>query len=137
MAEPTVQVPVSQVTQWRNDLQAMLPPGTYAILRELDALLSQPTPSAEAMSADEFSARWRGADTALRRMSEPAEPPRIEDMAPGTTFTAILNGGKRLRTYTVTERRILTESEGGAYALGDIDPSTIRDVQPPARREEE
>lgn len=60
---------------------------------------------------------------------EQTAPPRIEDMAPGTTFTA-----------EVPDRWLVQVESGGALfadtcverkSLEHIDPSTIRDVTPP------
>lgn len=186
VAEPTVQVPVSQVTQWRNDLQALLPPGTYAILREIDALLSQPTPSADeppcTCGHQGFDHGHSEGDGCLHCPCREfaATPPRIEDMAPGTTRElderdfpdeeeqrnqAIIDAiddwapsiddmtigttfraphsnleTDHVRLWVRTSRGLLDLTDvttDGRYTTVAVNPSTVRDVQPPARREED
>lgn len=73
------------------------------------ALLSQPTPSAEP--------KQLSPDAMQRALDYHGWPPRIEDMAPGTTFTA--------------EARFLVDVHGTPLAHSGFDPSTIRDVTPP------
>ena len=100
MTEPTVQVPVSLPTreQIQNGAVAEFEGKTLTV--DLDAV-SQPTPT--------------------------AEPPRIEDLAPGTTFTA--RGGMH---FTVLALDIIQDAAKRHYLARQFDPSTIRDVQPPA-----
>jgi hypothetical protein len=107
MAEPTVQVPVSLIERAVEGL--LKAPGRDAILvcGELHTLLSQPTPS--------------------------AEPPRIEDMAPGTTFTVNLLGSGIDYRVTVPDFGVqyrLVDRDLWVH-LRDRDPSTSRDVTPP------
>ena len=60
----------------------------------------------------------------------PAEPPRIADMAPGTTFTAA--GVDNIdRRWLVLPDGELYESDVYIVTADWLDPSTIRDVQPP------
>jgi hypothetical protein len=66
----------------------------------------------------------------------PVEPVSIADMAPGTTFTATLAGDRLAHQYRV-ERHLLNLSSGWAFAPDDLDPSTIRDVNPPPATPEE
>lgn len=150
MAEPTVQVPVSLIER----AVRVLDDGSAtvyewdAVQDELTALLSQPTPTTETSSCvicsrsivrldlKDGTQPWRHAEgtnahPAVGPLSngQAAEPPRIEDMAPGTTFTA-----------EVPDRWLVqVESDGALFAdtcverksLEHIDPSTIRDVQEP------
>lgn len=104
MTEPTVQVPVSLIKRAVEGL--LKAPGRDAILvcGELHTLLSQPTPS--------------------------AEPPRIEDMAPGTTFTAS-TWQKYLSHWTYLPDGGVLSGMGVWHDRADVDPSTIRDVTPP------
>jgi hypothetical protein len=70
-----------------------------------------------------------------------AEPPRIEDMAPGTTFVAQTSLSERTwHLFMVTEHvsyidgstiRLYRTPEDRAFVDSTIDPSTIRDVTPP------
>jgi hypothetical protein len=123
-------------------------------------VLSQPTPSAEPKVTPEqrsWQARMlrdaarntRGGarEWLLRRAdwfenpplvgiaAATAEPPRIEDMAPGTTFTEASGGWPRT-AWTVGQRHDGTkyakrQSDGWVLDPKCIDPSTIRDVTPP------
>lgn len=133
MTEPTVQVPVSLaraiVGQLRNDaeqidgewgwnrdvskIRASSDPDDYGkeqvrLSDALDALLSQPTPT--------------------------AEPPRIEDMAPGTQFTAQYRMTGRRALFAKVGKWSVVEVAVGALTIHGavLDPSTIRDVTSPA-----
>lgn len=124
MAEQYVQVPVSLLVKWNDDLRSFLPIGTYAILGELASLLSQPTPTAEPCSIKrEFVTEAVYCAVHGREGGWPckvtAEPPRIEGMAPGTTCD----------NYFCHEPA--TTSAAGFYWCADHDPYTIRDVTPP------
>lgn len=122
MAEPTVPVPVSLIERAAVLLEDYQPGVTSARLR---ALLSQPTPTAEPVQYNGHNGLAVFADAA-RRLNEDAptaEPPRIEDMAPGTIPCADPNVN---RWYC--QRR----ADGTCPLPKCIDPSTIRDVRPPA-----
>jgi hypothetical protein len=106
-----------------------------AMSDQIDALLSQPTPTAEpsALGLREHI----GPDGSNYIM--PAEPPRIEDMAPGTTFICEGKGvpgvehHMRVTRHTrIDETRILwclTHKFGADESY--VNSSTIRDVTPP------
>ena len=147
MSEPTVQVPVSQIERWADDLRRLLSPGTYAIRIELAALLAQPTPTAEPPLV-QVGGRRGGKTTAaidalLDRASERGiqvqiiEPPRIEDMAPGTH--AYIDG--RFGDDGVCHAHMPGQTNYSAWPgrcyrpradRVHLDPSTIRDVTQPA-----
>jgi hypothetical protein len=58
-----------------------------------------------------------------------AKPPRIEDMAPGTTFTEEV---RWTVTGTLSTGSTVAHSGSGEMRFADrFDPSTIRDVTPP------
>lgn len=129
MAERMIQVPVSLIQKTILALRVNTPQSTRRARGEaLAALLSQPTPTAEPMSADEFSARWRGADAVLRGMSEPAAPPSIAEMVPGTTFEW---EGHRFMRLSATAQYPLVDDGGFLFDVDSIDPSTIRNITPP------
>ncbi|WP_206556295.1 hypothetical protein, partial [Curtobacterium luteum] len=79
--------------------------------------------------------RWQGVDAAARSLGrETAEPPRIEDMAPGTTFTArcYTDRAETDTLWMVCRYVGIVSWYGGVLRdLNKVDPSTIRDVQPP------
>jgi len=112
------------------------------------ALLSQPTPIEHCLlTANHTAHEWGGhegqAGTGYQCPGT-SEPPRIEDMAPGTTLTGAMlpadRGGYRPEGWERTRRwfvfgsgkgvRVVSDS-GWPYQPEDIDPSTIRDVTPP------
>ena len=134
-----VQVPVSLIErmphgQWCCTRSGVSPCNCHRA--QFVALLSQPTPTAEP------SPLWCADDTphdAHRARNEfggwnectgrPApEPPRVEDMAPGTTFTAEFHGD---RDMFFRCRDSLARAGRYLVAMDAIDPSTIRDVRPP------
>ncbi|WP_176491732.1 hypothetical protein [Curtobacterium sp. 'Ferrero'] len=91
------------------------------------ALLSQPTSTAE-HDEDCFAGEWNEAAGVTCVCTCGVEPPRPEDMAPGTTFDSAGD------TFTVMDSfgdRWLQKDDGDAWDIEDIDPSTIRDVTPP------
>ncbi|WIA96435.1 hypothetical protein [Curtobacterium sp. MCBA15_004] len=107
----------------------------------------QPTPAAEPMSGLDAKIDALG----LRDSDEPArpdsllfphakadrmlaEPPRIEDMAPGTLFWAKDGKGvwRRLSKTNASVTSVVDLSTGRHFPAIHIDPSTIRDVTPPA-----
>jgi hypothetical protein len=135
-----VQVPVSLIERAR--LVAELK-GSSAVRDELDALLSQPAPTAEPCTCSPPATHLgEGPDQDCPTRGDRfrvAEPPRIEDMAPGTTFTAEGEGvpGTEHR-FTVTGERnrhgvpVLSCSIHRTGALANyVARSTIRDVTPP------
>ncbi|PYY32366.1 hypothetical protein DEI89_13110 [Curtobacterium sp. MCBD17_030] len=87
----------------------------------------------------------RGAEERRQIDLSTAEPPRIEDMAPGTTFTGdrpkghlVAEGGQIVRRHGRRFMKLvfLADSElvndrGELVDADEIDPSTIRDVTPP------
>lgn len=70
------------------------------------------------------------ADAARRLSEKTAEPPRIEDMAPGTTFVASLVGLSFPEACELLSSG-LVYTRGMSWSVDNIDPSTIRDVTPP------
>jgi len=156
--ERTIQVPVSLIERaphapgcqvaglWilpENGGRAVQQSGKCTCWKaEVDALLSQPTPSAERDDllsclelGDDGNYHW---DTDMldrlleRHMGEfPAAPPRIEDMAPGTTFTAPLRDNSEDRRWMVTAHGLASSDGSAGVDSKWIDPSTIRDVTPP------
>lgn len=56
------------------------------------------------------------------------EPPHIEDMAPGTTFTEEV---RWTVTGTLSTGVVVAQSKDGMRFADKFDPSTIRDVTPP------
>jgi hypothetical protein len=159
MDESTVQVPVSLTArdllaqiEATYDVSKLLaaarrqdgPPtaGDYAII---DALLSQPTPTAE--HHDLCATRIPGMGIpGLEGVPQPCnchlflpEPPRIEDMAPGTRFVGRHVkpeecGGVDHSWFVIRSSRppLVISDEGQHWSGDSIDPSTIRDVTPPA-----
>lgn len=126
--EPTVQVPVSLIEDARDaiDTQDWEHANTRAAL---DALLSQSTPTADepGLTPSELRA-WR----ALDQQKADAGPPRIEDMAPGTTFRADTIATRYGSRWTVLPSGRVESGMGIGHEASEIDPSTIRDVTPPA-----
>lgn len=118
------------------------------VANDLDALLSQPTPTPTAEPEDaaqvwadgfEAGATWPQhtpsgvpVDPPLNPYevdhASPAAPPRIEDMASGTTFTAAAMRGVEHWTRQVDG---VTDTYGNVWSVQEIDPSTIRDVHMP------
>lgn len=142
MTEQMVQVPVSLIEAvYDCSDDGIVLPRIY--VERLRALLSQPTPSAEAVCAcghPEFDHGHSEGDGCLHCPCKEfaTTPPRIQDMAPGTTFEYPfrweVGAHKSTSGRTVAH---MTGRIGTAVWLDDLDPSTIRDVQPPARREED
>ncbi len=116
------------------------------------ALLSQPTPTAEPDACPRCGGTGEVEDDSHRHTGLPtvgrcglcggsgrvtAEPPRIEDMAPGTTFVGTLSPTRgsvaepRTRRLFVTVGPDLYDERGLHWYEEDVDPSTIRDVTPP------
>lgn len=149
MAERMVQVPESLIEGLLNDFGNR----RARAMRDARALLSQPTPTAsESDIRLALARRWLNIDRSdgfeglhailfgpLPSGTSTAEPPRIEDMAPGTMFTAQMIGSNR-------EHRLTAPNFGVQYHVADhdvwihrrdIDPSTIRDVTPPPTTPEE
>lgn len=134
-------VPVSLIERIRAGLplwKYKVDPEADALMSALDALLSQPTPTAE---PDEWCREekcqyrhWRsgGLGTTHKRGAgcpAPADPPSIADMVPGTTFSA--NGIRRAYQYIGDDKMIEVDGNG-VWWTSKIDPSTIRDVTPPS-----
>jgi hypothetical protein len=106
------------------------------LLKQADAVLAlfpQPTPSPEPCICN------TGPDTDGPDIECPVHgmPPNIEEMAPGTTFWATVDGKREL---------CMRANHGDVYGVttdqwvhlnGDLDPSTIRDVTPPPATPEE
>lgn len=142
MAEPTVEVPVSLIRSLHAE------PVLSAYHRAvLAALLSQPTPTAEPVSprclfahtmvtADGRCGRC-GAQLVDPRGQADA-PPRIADMAPGTTFVARPSGSPRWLAFSRLPGADpdVEDNEGDRWRWFAIDPSTIRDVTPPSGTED-
>lgn len=151
MTEKYVQVPVSLIEQLRREYADVLPAGvSWSTVESINALLST-TPTAEPDRVfrcedcgDEFEDDHYGDAQAhedqyghnVPSWTTPAAPPSIADMVPGTTFTEASNGWPRT-AWTVGQRHdgmkyIKRQSDGWTVLdLDSIDPSTIRDVQPP------
>jgi len=108
-AEPSVQVPVSLVQRARDVVGAC--EFDDDVFDELNALVS--------------------------RSPAPAEPVSIADMAPGTSFgcTVDSHNTKVLRFMRTSEGAV--DEDGTYWPVADIDPSTIRDVTPPAATPED
>ncbi len=102
----------------------------------------QPTPTAERWKERPHGVREDVDDYSMCLCGSPvaaalhdAEPPRIEDLAPGTTFTAQYRAGAFAGKATRWRRDdygVVLASTGLRIDQRDIDPSTIRDVTPPA-----
>lgn len=135
----TVQVPVSLIESAADALTLV---GDMAASNELLALLSQPTPTAEQectcfpVPERLHTTHYGATDPATTLEPNPdcplhfptAEPPRIEDMAPGTTFTAVSLRGPERWTRQIDG---VTDRHGNVWSIDELDPSTIRDVTPP------
>ena len=137
-----------------------------ALKDRLHALFPQPTPKAEPdtramqMTMADLLNQWDG----LRHLDRPAindwwyrrtsghslelqrstEPVSIANMAPGTTFTARHIdpdecGGVDHRWFVIRPgaQPLVISDEGQHWSGSSIDPSTIRDVTPPAATPEE
>lgn len=137
----TVQVPVSLPTReqiaevvaeaWRKD-------GYNAdrIADAVVALLSQPNPTAErhAYTCTCDACRVPLVNKVAELGQAIAGPPRPEDMAPGTTFTADdASNGRTSRWRKEPDGWFSHVVNGGRQVSPQprIDPSTIRDVTPP------
>lgn len=103
-------------------------------------LLSQPTPTAEpkagtcpkcrhAAHADWCPNMASDNDCACTYDSNEAEPPRIEDMSPGTTFTAAAS--EDVWRWVVRADGLIV-SGLGVGPMSALDLSTVRDVTPPS-----
>jgi hypothetical protein len=115
------------------------------ITEAVAAVLSQPNPSAEPVCAcghPEFDHGHSEGDGCLHCPCKEliATQPRIEDMAPGTTFTAEGVGvSGTLHRFTVTDQRSpgghrylrCATHDGNGAIESYVEPSTIRDVTPP------
>ena len=140
-----MQVPVSLIERVKRavlDTAFLSQEDAEAVWQRVAAALSQPTPSAERDDllsclelGDDGNYHW---DTDMldrlleRHMGEfPAAPPRIEDMAPGTTFTAPLRDNSEDRRWMVTAHGLASSDGSAGVDSKWIDPSTIRDVTPP------
>lgn len=152
MAEPTVQVPVSLIERAKDALLELPPSSRNADLYgELDAMRAQSTQAAEPEPTcacghimDDHDLSESGECQvavpwcSCMKARDAAEPPRIEDMVPGTTFTA--EGIGVPGTDHPFEVRVATDGTPVLYChlhhTGArpwyVDPSTIRDVTPPA-----
>lgn len=131
MAERTVQVPVSLIESLRNGFNGGRINSARQAFNEWDEQ-STPTASLPGLTASELRA-WRSIDA--QQSARPA-PPRIEDMAPGTTFRARRNNDNAVwHLWCWTGRALMrigaSTTAQGAIGDMDIDPSTIRDVQVP------
>jgi hypothetical protein len=98
--------------------------------REATALLSQPTPTAKTRQQRAQQVIDRNQRNRLRSQP-PATPPRIEDMAPGTTFVDPL-GERWTILQDRSEMRWAESDSGDEWDIEYFDPSRIRDVTPPA-----
>lgn len=131
MTERMVQVPVSLIEKLRGFAQAAR---DYYTVEQVEALLSQPTPSAEHKpDCDRASELSTYCDCHVEQaVLHGPESPQIEDMAPGTTF------GIEFRWTVVRDPSGATflyrDNNGYAQWLlaSDGDPTTIRDVTPPS-----
>lgn len=146
MAEPTVPVPVSLIEELREAADA-----AYKGPNDTD-------PAMLRLYADKIRRGYPGGGSNLTAavarvldvvadalVWEPvAEQPNIEQMVPGTRFTAVIDGGvqrclfERVNVAPETSVwKVFEPGTGHYWNPAAIDPSTIRDVQPPARREED
>ena len=142
-----MQVPVSLIERVKRavlDTAFLSQEDAEAVWQRVAAALSQPTPSAERDDllsclelGDDGNYHW---DTDMldrlleRHMGEfPAAPPRIEDMAPGTTFTAVDPGrlGDRATFEVLNNHRGRNVETWVHWAPSSFISSTIRDVTPP------
>lgn len=103
----------------------------YRAVRLADGHVAGPwAPGERAQISD--AASWReevsgpGGWTAV----QPAEPPSIADMAPGTTFTGRKGLGLEQRMMRLEDGWAIS-TDGHTCDATVIDPSTIRDVTPP------
>lgn len=143
VAEPTVQVPVSLIEQMREALVGG-PAWASSVVRvanarrALDALLSHLTPTAEPcpVAVEHAPHEWdvnEGEVGFGSRCPGVAAPPSSADMVPGTTFVAQFrapdNDGDR--RFTVMGSFWVRGADERWHVAAGIDPSTIRDVQPP------
>jgi hypothetical protein len=148
------QIAEALYNRWRQAHSGSLTWGTDADWRRAEfygpadavlALFSQPSPSTPSAEPDvDVCFYCLGAgyhDGGDMRDDEPcsacrgtglAEPPRIEDMAPGTSFTASRDWGARLvMRFMVTKSSQCVDHNGTWANASSIDPSTVRDVTPP------
>ncbi|PYY63635.1 hypothetical protein DEJ30_12030 [Curtobacterium sp. MCPF17_003] len=155
MPEQSVQVPVSQCSAVNDGMEGVRCQGDLGhaelhwadvsgegdvtewgdndeLWEEIDrlrALLSQPTPTAETVACPHWEPgqiTMRNGCTACRA---DAAPPSIAAMVPGTTFTAAATSDI-WRWAVRTDGQVV--SGLGIGPKSSIDPSTIRDVTPPA-----
>lgn len=132
----TVPVPVSLIEHLARELAIH---GAHDAAAGLLPLLSQPTPTNEPTctcghAMDEHDLSETGeCQVAVpwcpcMRATDAAEPPRIEDLAPGTTFTAAAT--EDVWRWAVRADGLVV-SGLGVGPMAALDPSTIRDVAPP------
>jgi hypothetical protein len=105
------------------------------VVQALDALLSQPTPTAEPPATYEQGCDdgYLAGEHHVRNTATlpTAEPTSVEDMAPGTTFTEKVRW--KVSAGALHGLAIVTRGGGRKVrALSEFDPSTIHDVTPPA-----
>jgi hypothetical protein len=154
LTDPTVQVPVSLPTREQVEaalLSATSTESTVGFVRvdrardAVLALLSPPTPTAKPTHYDDppsCSPCRTGRHDACSGLPFPrrqcqckdewhTEPPRIEDMAPGTTFTADGIRGPERMMRTNGDVVVAVGTSGHHYYIGDVDRSSVRDVAPP------
>lgn len=122
MAEPSVQVPAVLAQQMRGYFRARIDAFSRQKAEQLDALLSQPTPTAEPPATyqqgydDGFMAgehHVRNAETL------PATPPRIPDMVPGSEHPRAQSIGVVARSIV---HSLLTEADSDDIALWEDYP---------------
>lgn len=150
----TVEVPVSLMERWADDLRRLLPPGTLAIRNEMNALLSQSSTSAGATSLrdfvlDELNGQIDSLDEtvtqedmgrillelrdAVRDGSWQPAPSTEPRFAPGTTFTAA--SADDMHRWAVRADGLIV-SDLGVGPMDGVDPFTIRNVIPPASEQD-
>jgi hypothetical protein len=105
MSERMIPVPESLIERIDSAYNNNASSDTFAGLIEELWMLSQPTPT--------------------------AEPPRIEDLTPGSTFRADTTHGTQGELFFAAADGWYYNIMGIITNPSDIDPSTIRDVTPP------
>lgn len=158
MTEPTVQVPVSLIERIAAELEV---DSRIRSAGDLRALLSQPTPTDEPVSAEqawgegfEAGATWPQHTASGVPVDPPRNPyeqdsatptpPSIADMAPGTTEDAIRadereqwasyfdNADASVGSPPLSYAMVVKYLRGPKpFGVAQGDPSTIRDVTPP------
>jgi hypothetical protein len=99
---------------------------------ELAVLISESVSEQTRLAPWEARPAARAVLELFERLAQSTEPVSIADMAPGTTFTAVMfDDSVRHEFIRNSGRRPLIQDTGEWRQIEAVDPSTVRDVTPP------